>query len=138
LLSDTAEYALRAVLYIAQYGDGGPMRAKVIAQELNVPRNYLSKLLHILAREQILDSTRGGSGGFRLSRDPASVHLVSIVAPFEEIDPARNCILGRPECSAEHPCVAHDTWREITDRKSSFLRNTTVADLIGEVERTSG
>lgn len=138
MLSDTAEYALRAVLYIAQHGEDGPMRAKVIAEELNVPRNYLSKLLHILAREKVLESTRGGSGGFRLSRDPASLHLIAIVEPFEEIDPGRNCILGRPECSGDKPCAAHDRWREITDRKSAFLRSTTVAELIGDTERTNG
>jgi len=135
LLSDTAEYALRAVLYIAQHDADGPVRAKVVAEELDVPRNYLSKILHVLAREGILSSTRGGSGGFRLAYDPADVRLDSVVSPFEEIDPARNCILGRPECSEADPCRAHMAWREITDRKSAFLRSTTVADLIGVGEQ---
>jgi Rrf2 family protein len=132
LLSDTAEYALRAVLYIAQHDADGPVRAKVTADALGVPRNYLSKLLHILAREGLLNSARGGSGGFRLAVDPAKLRLDSVVRPFEEIDPDRTCILGRPECSEGDPCRAHQAWREITDRKSAFLRGTTVADLIGE------
>lgn len=138
LLSDTAEYALRAVLYIAQHDVDGPVRAKVVADSLDVPRNYLSKTLHRLAREGILTSTRGGTGGFRLAHDPAELRLVSIVAPFEEIDPARTCILGRPECSEGDPCRAHKAWREITDRKSAFLRGTTVADLIGAPEESEG
>ena len=138
MLSDTAEYALRAVLYIAQHDVDGPVRAKVVADSLDVPRNYLSKTLHRLAREGILTSTRGGTGGFRLAHDPAELRLVSIVAPFEEIDPARTCILGRPECSEGDPCRAHKAWREITDRKSAFLRGTTVADLIGAPGESQG
>jgi Rrf2 family protein len=138
LLSDTAEYALRAVLYIAQHDADGPVRAKVVADSLDVPRNYLSKILHVLAREGILTSTRGGTGGFRLAHDPEELRLDSVVEPFEEIDPARTCILGRPECSEGDPCRAHMAWREITERKSAFLRGTTVADLIGVPEESEG
>lgn len=134
MLSDTAEYALRAVLYIAQHDVDGPVRAKVVADTLDVPRNYLSKILHVLAREGLLTSTRGGAGGFRLAHEPTELRLDSVVEPFEEIDPARTCILGRPECSEGDPCRAHTAWREITDRKREFLRKTTVADLVGAPE----
>src|SRR5690606_6227227 len=67
MLSDTAEYALRATLYIAQHAnDTRLVRTDETAQALGVPRNYLSKILHVLARHGVLSSTRGPLGGFRL------------------------------------------------------------------------
>ena len=53
MLSDTAEYALRATLYIARQGaDGSLVRTDDIAEALDVPRNSLSKILHILGRAE--------------------------------------------------------------------------------------
>ncbi|MER3406797.1 MAG: Rrf2 family transcriptional regulator, partial [Chloroflexota bacterium] len=67
LLSSTAAYALRTVLFIAERGDR-PASGKEIAGSLKLPRNYLSKTLHRLTREGILTSRRGPGGGFRLAR----------------------------------------------------------------------
>ena len=60
MLSRTAEYALRAVLFLADRGE--PTNVELIAERLDVPRNYLSKILHRLAREGVLSSTRGQGG----------------------------------------------------------------------------
>ena len=68
ILSQTAEYALRAVLAIAREADGKAVGAARIAAELGIPANYLSKTLHQLARAGILESARGKLGGFRLAR----------------------------------------------------------------------
>ena len=57
MISKTAEYALRAVLYIARESAGDPIRAIEIADNLEVPSNYLSKILHSLARGGIPDHT---------------------------------------------------------------------------------
>lgn len=132
MLSDTAEYALRAVLYIAQYGTETPVRSEEVAEALGVPRNYLSKTLHVLAREGVLASTRGPRGGFQLGSDPDALHLYAVVAPFDRLQPGRSCILGRPQCSDLNPCPAHERWKGISDRVSSFFRSTTVGDLIRE------
>ena len=68
MLSSTAEYALRAVLYVAQHAAGGPVRVSEIASALKLPQNYLSKILHELTKSGILVSTRGKHGGFQLAR----------------------------------------------------------------------
>ena len=61
LLSQTSEYALRAVLYIAECD--GPVSVGEIAEAVGVPQNYLSKTLHQLARAGVLRSARGPAGG---------------------------------------------------------------------------
>lgn len=132
MLSDTAEYALRAVLYIAQHAEERPLRAEEIAEALSVPRNYLSKILHVLAKERVLESTRGPHGGFRLAVAAGRLPLHRVVTPFDPMEPRRTCLLGRPQCNDSNPCAAHERWKGISDEVGTFFRQTTVGALLKE------
>lgn len=128
MLSQTAEYALRAVLTLA-VEPGGQLGAAQLADRLDVPRNYLSKTLHQLARAGILESTRGKTGGFRLGRNPDRITLLDVVQPFDDITGRRVCLLGKPVCSDHAACAAHAKWKAVSERNAEFFRDTTVADL---------
>ena len=128
MLSQTAEYALRTVLFLADHG--GPAPVEEIAQRLRVPRNYLSKTLHRLAREGVLRSARGKGGGFRLAVPADQLTLLRVVQPFDEISGERRCLLGRPQCSDRNPCPAHHQWRNVSERVTAFFRDRTVGDLL--------
>jgi Rrf2 family protein len=134
VLSQTAEYALRAVLFLADR-DGAPASVDDIAAALHVPRNYLSKTLHRLAAEGVLASARGRGGGFRLAVDPGRLTLLRIVEPFDRLTGERRCLLGRPECSDRSPCPAHRQWGAVSERVAAFFRERTVADLLRGGER---
>jgi Rrf2 family protein len=131
MLSQTAEYALRTVLFIAGHADEGPARAEEMAASLRIPRNYLSKTLHRLAQAGLLTSTRGRGGGFLLARRPEEIPLLAVVGLFDQIEPRRQCLLGRPVCSDQHACEAHVQWKDVSDRVARFFSETSVADLIG-------
>ena len=129
-LSQTSRYALRAAAYLAELApEDRPAPVSDIAGALDVPRNYLSKILHQLAKRGILTSTRGPSGGFRLSAAPEEIRLIEIVEPVEPGFTQRECLLGRPRCSDEAPCSAHEHWSELNDAVTRFLEETTLADL---------
>jgi Rrf2 family protein len=130
MLSQTAEYALRAVLYLAEHGGARTVRVAEMAGALRIPQNYLSKILHLLARAGVLVSTRGKTGGFQLAVPATRLRLYEIVAPFDRMDERRRCLLGRPRCSDGTACAAHTRWKEVADRVTSFFRETTVADLL--------
>ena len=130
MLSKTAEYALRAVLYIARTASGELVRASDLAKALQVPSNYLSKILHTLARSGILLSERGRHGGFRLAVPPSDLTLVAVIEPFDEMRERNGCLLGRPECSDGNPCMAHDRWKQLHEQVSRFFEETTVAELV--------
>jgi Rrf2 family iron-sulfur cluster assembly transcriptional regulator len=134
MLSQTAEYALRTVLYLADRPAGGVARVEELAARLEVPRNYLSKTLHRLAREGVLSSTRGKGGGFRLAIPPDRLPLLRVIAPFDDMSGARRCLLGRPQCSDRQPCPAHHHWRAVSEQMTAFFRDRTVADLLREPE----
>ncbi len=136
MLSQTAEYALRTVLFIAGHADEGPARAEEMAGSLKIPRNYLSKTLHRLVQGGILSSTRGRGGGFILAKDAREISLLAVVGLFDQIEPRRQCLLGRPTCSDDHACDAHAAWKDVSGRVAKFFTNTSVADLIGQGPRT--
>jgi Rrf2 family protein len=129
LISKTGEYALRAVLHLAREGGKVPLRANEIAERLDVPANYLSKTLHLLARAGVLHSARGPRGGFRLARPPAEVTLADVLEPLDPELLKKSCLLGLPQCSDESSCPLHERWRLLREPVVSFFRETTLADV---------
>ena len=138
MLSQTAEYALRAVLTIAAAPDGEPLGAARLAAALDIPQNYLAKTLHQLARAGVLESTRGKLGGFRLARAPDRIPLVDIVGLFDDITGRRTCLMGRPVCSDQNACAVHERWKAVSDSTADFFRSTTVASLVGSSRKGRG
>ena len=128
MLSQTAQYALRTVLRLAA-GDEARCTVEQLAEELDMPRNYLSKTLHLLARAGVVESTRGKHGGFRLRRAPHRITLREVVAPFEEVG-LRVCLLGKATCSDRHACPAHARWKAVSESVAAFFSRTTVAELL--------
>jgi len=131
VLSQTAEYALRAVLYLAERGESAPVRVGDMARALGIPQNYLSKTLHALVRTGVLASARGPLGGFLLARPASELPLAAIVEPFDDIQRRRRCLLGRSECRDRGACAAHLAWRSTADQVATFFRTTTIGDLSG-------
>lgn len=131
LLSQTAEYALRAVVALAQRDGEVPMQAMELAQVTGVPEHYLRKVLHDLVRAGVLRSTRGKHGGFDLAVPAEQLSLLSVVSRFDAISERRRCLLGRFECSDADPCPAHEHWRATAEHVARFFQSTTVADVVG-------
>lgn len=128
MLTQTAQYALRTVLRLAA-GDQERCTVEQLAEELDVPRNYLSKTLHLLARAGVVESTRGKHGGFRLRRPPHRITLREVVAPFEDVG-ERVCLLGRSSCNDRTACPAHARWKSVSESVAGFFSRTTVAELL--------
>lgn len=136
-ISGTTQYALRAVLFVAEHGADEPVRVDAIATGLNVPRNYLSKTLHALARAGVLRSGRGPRGGFQLAAPPDRISLARVAAPFDDLG-SRKCLLGRSACGWKNPCSVHPRWEEVSNALQAFFRDTTIQDLLGGIaERPS-
>lgn len=134
MLSQTAEYALRTVVFLADRTEA-PVRIDEIAAALGIPRNYLSKVLHRLAQESILSSSRGQGGGFRLALPAGRIRLVDVIEPFDHIGSQRRCLLGQDVCSDRGACEAHEAWKDVGGRVAAFFAGTTVADLAGGAGR---
>jgi Rrf2 family protein len=136
MLSTTGEYALRAVLYLAQQPAERPTPANEVAQALSLPQNYLSKTLNRLAREGVLESLRGPRGGFRLARPAEELPVASIVGRSTTERGPRQCLLGDRPCGLAEPCVAHSYWQAWTGAVQTMMEGTTIADLLTDATPT--
>ena len=129
ILSQTAEYALRAVVHLARHAGNDPIQAKDLAAATEVPETYLRKILNELVRGGVLRSTRGKRGGFELAVPAERLTLLAVVGPFDRVTGSRHCILGRAECSDTNPCPMHERWRSTAEQIARFVGETTVADV---------
>jgi len=130
MLSKTGIHAVRAMVVLAELPEGAYAGAVSIAEGIQAPRNYLGKLLQLLAREGLVESQKGMGGGFRLARPPRDISLLDVVEPIEHISRWNGCIMGRDVCSEEAPCAIHHRWKTIREAYLELLRDTRLADLI--------
>ena len=130
MISVTADYALRAMLVLAQADRGRAMRADEIAAATGAPRNYMGKVLNLVAKSGLVRSTRGPTGGFVLAEAPAGITLGRIVDLFDDIPANPRCMLGNGPCNPASPCRAHEAWRSVIEARRSPFMNTTIADLL--------
>ncbi len=130
MLNQTSEYALRVVALIASRPPEEPSHATELAATLDVPANYLSKILHQLAGAGVLASRRGRHGGFVLAKPATRLRLATVIAPFEDVAAYRTCLLGQSACNDRVACVAHHRWKPIAESILRFLADTTVESLV--------
>ena len=93
MFSQTAEYALRAVVFLAAQ-DGVPRTTQEIARATQVPTGYLSKVMQGLGRARLVLSQRGLHGGFTLARPAAELTVLDIIQAVDPIQRIRSCPLG--------------------------------------------
>lgn len=128
-LSQTATYALQALVTLAELPAGDSATVDELAERLDRPRNYLSKILHRLAQVGLLESTRGPGGGFRLAKPPGDVTLDEVVGHFDSMPSEPVCLLGWARCGEDAPCPAHEHWARVSGEIQSFFVRTCLADL---------
>jgi Rrf2 family protein len=130
MVSNTADYALRALLLLAQTEDGRAIRADEIADATGAPRNYMGKVLNAVAKAGLVSSARGPSGGFTLAMPAQDITLGRVIDLFDAVPLNPRCMLGNGPCDPTHPCRAHDAWAAVTSARRSPLNSTTIADLL--------
>ena len=129
MISRTAEYALRAVIYLSRIEGRQPIPVDEIADVLDAPRNYLSKTLHELAKAGVLKSLRGPTGGFSLAADPEVLTVADLADWFDEPRLSGMCLLGGRPCDRANPCGAHERWSAAWAAARAPIASMTIAEL---------
>ncbi len=130
MLSQTAQYALRAVVAIARADGKRMVLAREIANQSHIPCKYLSKVLGDLVRAGIVSSSRGINGGFRMRRQANKIKLIDILKLFDDVSTYSRCPLCLHKCSDDTPCALHEKWQTLKEAVQTLLENTTVGDLV--------
>lgn len=136
IYSTSTQYALRALIHLAMVGGPHPVLVRDIAAAENVPKQFLSKILHTLRTRGLVESTKGPGGGFLLTRDRKTIRVSEVIEALDgptQFD--RSCILGLEECSDNAPCALHDAWKQFREEYVKKLTSLTLDDLVKTLER---
>ncbi len=134
MFSQTQEYSLRAVLYLAHHYGKEPVGHLKIAAETAVPTAYLSKVLQGLVKAEVLVSRRGASGGFQLARDPAKLTVLEVVNAVEPIQRINTCPLGL-KTHGKQLCPMHARLDNAMKLFEEALGNSAITEVMYEEGR---
>jgi Rrf2 family nitric oxide-sensitive transcriptional repressor len=130
LLSDASEYALRAVVWLAQR-PGEAQKVRQIAEGTQSAPGYLVKVLQSLTKAGILSAQRGSHGGFTLMRDPDELTALEVINVVDPVERIKTCPLGL-EAHGDCLCPMH---RRMDDALANFEESfgaSTIAELIDD------
>lgn len=127
-LSQTTGYALRAMRCLQEPG-GQPVLVESVADYTGIPRSYLSKLVHKLAKKGLVHARRGHHGGVVLAKPAAEITLEDLSEAIDGVAWRKRCLMGLAGCTDETPCVLHDYWKATLEEILIRLRSVTLADM---------
>ena len=127
-LSQTTGYAVRALRCLQEPG-GPPVLVEEVAKHTGIPRSYLSKLVHKLAKKGLVTARRGHHGGVVLARPSTEITLQDLSEAIDGVAWQKRCLMGLLGCTDATPCVLHDFWQETLEQILARLRSVTLADL---------
>lgn len=129
ILSQTAEYALRAMAYLATLPEGTAVRARDVSDVTGIPTPYASKVLRRMVEKGLLCAQKGHGGGFRLGRPPESIRFLDVLeAADDSLEPQR-CAFGWEKCSPTRPCLLHEPIAVLKESLLTWARETTLASV---------
>lgn len=130
MISQTAEYALRAVVSLAQNPEK-PLTTVEIAKITKVPEHYLSKVLHALAKGGIVRSQRGLHGGYILDHAVDQLPLLRIINVVDPIKQIESCPL-KLDTHGTNLCALHKKINHSMKLMEDVFQNSTVQTILDE------
>lgn len=130
IFSRSTQYAIQALVRIAETKEGEYMTVEELGDELGIPNEFLAKLLQRLTKHGFLDSRKGRGGGFKLARGPDTIDLHEVLEVFEGPDSLLECIFDGKICrEKDHHCPLHEEWSEIREEIIDFTHTNNIKDL---------
>ncbi|MDI1233129.1 MAG: Rrf2 family transcriptional regulator [bacterium] len=131
MFSKACEYGIRATIYIAEQSQNDKkVSLKEVAQAIESPEAYTSKILQKLSHNKIINTNKGPTGGFSIEKRVLdSLNLSNIVFAIDGDSMYNGCGLGLKQCNAKMPCPVHNQFKEIRDQLKYMLETTTIKSL---------
>ena len=130
-VTSKGRYALRIMLDLAQHRDDGFVSLKTVSDRLSLSMKYLEMIVGNLKKAELVDSTRGKEGGYRLNRENREYSVGEILRCIEDNLAPVACIKeGEIQCDRSGACLTIPMWKELDDITNAYLDTVTLEDLI--------
>ncbi len=134
IFSKSTEYAIQAMIYLAEHQDRANIMVSTIAEDYDIPRHFLARLVQTMAKHHLIKSTRGRGGGIQLNRPAKDIKISDIVhaidGPPAEVE---MCVIGLDVCSDNVPCPLHNQWKLIKGNITNLMEDENLEHLANEI-----
>lgn len=136
MFSKATEYAIRAVIFIAQKGsEEHKLALPEIAEAIQSPPFFTAKILQKLTNgSQLIQSVRGPNGGFYIHPEKLTWTIREILNIMGEGEMLDKCVLGLKLCSEINPCPLHEVYKPIKTQLNAMFENKSIGLLVKEME----
>jgi len=131
-ITNQADYALRAMLFVARLGPGKHAPSNLIADKMDMSRMFLSRINAQLSNAGLITTRRGALGGIMLAKDPTEITVYDIVSAIDGPLNMIRCTKDPSCCSFGDNCPLRGFWYETENILVNRLKSTTLADLVGK------
>jgi Rrf2 family protein len=132
-ITTQAEYGLICALHLARRMDEGPVTGREIASRERLPGDYVEQIMIKLRRAEIVKSTRGAHGGYRLARPPQEISVRDVMNASEHSTFDVHCgshPVEEERCSSSHDCSIRPVWMLLQQRIDEVLQSVLLSDLL--------
>jgi Rrf2 family protein len=141
IFTTKAEYGVRLMVELGRQGAESPTSLKAIAEAEGLPLAYLERIVALLKKAGLVESTRGAHGGYRLARPAEDVRMDEVILALEghvapmtcfvdDSDSASGRVLCNHEASSGHGCATKLLWMRVQGGVMEKLAQTTLAELV--------
>jgi Rrf2 family protein len=130
IITRATEYAIRAILHLAEHPEGEIVLKKDICREQEITPAFLTKILQPLIKAGVVGSQRGVGGGFYLLKKPSEISLLDILEAEEGPLYLNQCLIEDGGCERDAFCPVHGAWHEIRHELSTVLNKYTFEQLL--------
>jgi Rrf2 family protein len=129
-----ADYAVHAVLYLAQMKHGDRTATSTVAKEQHIPPSFLAKIVSQLSIAGLLHTSRGVRGGVRLAREPQDITLLEVIEAIDGPIQLNECVGSGGVCMFGDHCPIKSVWCQAQEELVARLRNTDFGQLLAKAE----
>lgn len=134
MLSKKSQYAFKALTYLSEKYNEGPVLISEIAAKKKIPVKFLESILLELKKADILDSKKGKGGGYFLKQKPEKVKVSTVIrlinGPIAMLPCVSLYFYERCKNCNEKHCGLHDMMIEVRDATLNIVENRTLKDLL--------
>ena len=135
-LSKSCLYGIWATIYLASINDREFIPIREISDKLDIPFHFLTKILQLLAKADVVVSLRGANGGVSLAKNAEKIFLKDVIIAVDGSGTFSDCVLGLTKCDAKNPCPLHEKWSPIKDQVENLAFNTSLLALANNANKT--
>lgn len=126
-----ADYATRAILYLARCNRGERVSTSQVAKEQKIPQSFLAKIISQLSVAGLLHTSRGARGGISLAREPEQITLLEVIEAIDGPIQLNMCVEQHGACVLEENCPLQPMWQTAQNDLVNRLKNTNFGQFAG-------